>query len=744
VNTLPLRYTASCIVGAAANVAAVWPKRFSRHANAIAVVLALGALLGATQPAAAQFSQQGAKLVGTGIVGSQPQQGNSVALSADGNTMIEGAPGDNGGVGAAWVFSRSGGVWTQQAKIVPSDAADKPPAFGTSVALSADGNTAIIGGPKDGCTSNPCYGSGWVFTRSGSTWSEQQKVPGVNFEQIQNDGLEVIGNSVSMSADGNTATAGGVNNPGAEGPMAGVFVRHGTIWVTQQIEDGPNGCAQHATAVAMSGDGQTMIMGAGTSCSDSPAGEVVVLVDTGGGFLNFQATLEGTGSSASAAQGFSVALSYDGNTALVGGPGDNSSAGATWVFTRSGGVWSQQAQLVGNGGTPGSGLGQGSSVALSADGNTAISGAANDNSGSGAAWIFSRTGGVWSQRGSKLVGTGVTNGMGNGMGVALSGDGNTAVVGNPGDSGGTGATWVFTRTVPTNTHDYDDSGVSDIAWRDTAGDIAIWQMNGATVTSSLGIGTVPTTWSIVGQRDFDGDGTYDLLWRDTSGNTAIWFMNGTNVASTAAIGNIPATWSVTGTGDFNGDGRGDILWQDTSGNVAVWLMNGASVLSSAGFGNVPSAVWSLAGTGDFNGDGKTDLLWRNTAGDVWIWFVNGTSAPLPVFIGNVPSNFTALGTGDFNGDGMSDILWRENNTGGTAIWLMDGMTVSSGTVLGTVPSIWSVAATGDYNGDGLSDILWRDTSGNIAMWFMNGTTVSSTAGVGNIPAIWTVQSISAE
>jgi hypothetical protein len=735
---------ASTVAAAAALAAATWPKRCSRGANAIAAVLTLGVLIGATQPAAAQFSQQGTKLVGTGSIGNTPQQGNSVALSADGNTMIEGAPGDNGGVGAAWVFTRSGGIWTEQAKIVPSDGADTPPAFGTSVALSADGNTAIIGGPKDRCLISPCYGSGWVFTRSGSTWSEQQKVPGVNFQQIQNDGLEVIGNSVSLSADGNSGTAGGVNAPGSEGPVAGVFVRHGTSWVTQQIEDGPNGCDQHATAVSMSGDGQTMIMGAGTSCSDSPAGEVVVLVDTGGGFLNFQATLKGTGSSGSAAQGFSVALSYDGKTALVGGPGDNSSAGATWVFTRSGGAWSQQAKLFGNGGSPASGVGQGSSVALSANGNMAISGAANDNSGSGAAWMFSRTGGVWSQRGSKLVGNGVTTSMGNSMGVALSRDGNTAVVGNPGDSGGTGATWVFTRTVPTNTHDYGDNGMSGIAWRDSAGDTAIWLMNGATVTSSAGIGTLPTTWSIVGQRDFDGNGTYDLLWRDTTGDTAIWFMNGTNVTSTMAIGNIPPIWNVIATGDFDGDGRGDILWQDTSGNVAVWLMNGASILSSAALGNVPLANWTLAGTGDFNGDGKTDLLWRDTAGNTWTWLMNGTSASPPVLFGNVPSNYTALGTGDFNGDGTSDILWRENNTGSISIWLMDGTRVSSETVIGIVPSIWSAAATGDYDGDGMSDILWRDSSGNTAIWFMNGVTVSSAASVGNIPTTWTAQSINAE
>jgi hypothetical protein len=99
--------------------------------------------------------------------------------------------------------------------------------------------------------------------------------------------------------------------------------------------------------------------------------------------------------------------------------------------------------------------------------------------------------------------------------------------------------------------------MSDIAWRDFRGNTAIWLMNGATILSSSEIGTVPTIWSIVGQRDFNGDGKDDLLWRDNLGNTAIWFMNGVEVASSASVGNLPTTWSVVGTGDFDGDNMGD-------------------------------------------------------------------------------------------------------------------------------------------------------------------------------------------
>ena len=93
--------------------------------------------------------------------------------------------------------------------------------------------------------------------------------------------------------------------------------------------------------------------------------------------------------------GYSVALSSDGNTAIVGGIGDNANAGAAWVYNRSGGVWTLEAELFGSGAT--GNASQGFSVALSADGNTAIVGGIGDNTNAGAAWIFTRSGGVWTQ-----------------------------------------------------------------------------------------------------------------------------------------------------------------------------------------------------------------------------------------------------------------------------------------------------------------------------------------------------------
>jgi streptogramin lyase len=77
------------------------------------------------------------------------------------------------------------------------------------------------------------------------------------------------------------------------------------------------------------------------------------------------------------------------------------------------------------------------------------------------------------------------------------------------------------RIVPTATHDFNGDGRSDLAWRDTSGNTAMWLMNGAQVSSTAGLGNIATSWSVVGQRDFNGDGWYDWLWSDADGSVAM-------------------------------------------------------------------------------------------------------------------------------------------------------------------------------------------------------------------------------
>jgi hypothetical protein len=144
------------------------------------------------------------------------------------------------------------------------------------------------------------------------------------------------------------------------------------------------------------------------------------------------------------------------------------------------------------------------------------------------------------------------------------------------------------------THNFNGDDDSDLMRRGTGGSTAMWLLNGGQVLQSGSLGTVPTTWGIVGQRqrDFNGDGKADLLRRDNSGNLAMWLMNGLTESSGVGPGNVPTTWSIYGTGDCNGDGKSDILWIDTSGDVALWFMNGSTISSTAGLGNV-GTTWTV-------------------------------------------------------------------------------------------------------------------------------------------------------
>jgi uncharacterized protein (TIGR03437 family) len=422
----------------------------------------------------AQFVQQDGKLVGAGEVGNA-ELGNSVALSSDGNTAIVGGPGDNGNAGAAWVYTRSGGVWTQQGGKLVGAGAVAGAYQGTSVALSSDGNTAIVGGPS-GNVNNSVTGVGaaWVYTRSGGVWTQQGNKL-VAADAVGNVGL---GFSVALSSDGNTAIVGGPGDNGNAG-AAWIYTRSGGVWTQQGgklVGAGAVGGAYQGLSVALSGDGNTAIVGGPGDNGGTPdgAGAAWVYTRSGGVWTQQGSKLVGSGAvgtAEGALQGFSVALSADGNTALVGGPNDNyvsgaGDIGATWVYTRSGGVWTQQGgKLVGTGG---SSPGQGFSAALSADGNTAIVGGPNDNGNKstgfpGAAWVYTRSGGVWTQQGSKLFGAGTVGNASQGTSVALSGDGNTALVGGPVDNGaypsGVGAAWVFVSSTTASAPSIASGGV---------------------------------------------------------------------------------------------------------------------------------------------------------------------------------------------------------------------------------------------------------------------------------------------
>ena len=149
-----------------------------------------------------------------------------------------------------------------------------------------------------------------------------------------------------------------------------------------------------------------------------------------------------SGESGEGGFGDSVALSANGSTALIGGPGDSGFAGAVWAFTRSGSTWTQQGPKLTGTGEVGEGL-LGESVALAGNGSTALVGGWHDDEGVGAAWVFTRSKSKWSQQGAKLVPSDESGAGDFGESVALTANGVTALIGGPGDDDNVGAAWVF-------------------------------------------------------------------------------------------------------------------------------------------------------------------------------------------------------------------------------------------------------------------------------------------------------------
>ncbi len=422
--------------------------------------------------------------------------GNAVAVSGD--TVVVGAIYEDSSTtgvnstsnnsasesGAAYVFFRNGTNWTEQAYLKPAavGTSQSGDLFGYSVSVSGD--TVVVGailedGSATGTNNTPNDGRGdsgaaYVFIRSGSNWSQQAYIKASNTGGDDNFGrsVAVSGHTVIVGANGEDSSSTGVNsspNEGAFGSGAAyVFVRSGTIWSQQAyLKPSAVGTTQDydsfGSSVAISGD--TVVVGAPgefsstTGINSTPneaafdAGAAYVFVRSGT-IWSQQAYLKASNTAGSDVFAYSVGVS--GDIVIAGALGEDSSttgvnstpnegassAGAAYVYMRTGTNWSQESYLKSNNTPVGSGVSDyfGNSVAVSGD--TVVVGAYGEDSGSsgvnstpdegaersGAAYVFVRSGAVWSQQAYlKASNTGESDEFG--RSVAVSGD--TLVVGAP-------------------------------------------------------------------------------------------------------------------------------------------------------------------------------------------------------------------------------------------------------------------------------------------------------------------------
>jgi hypothetical protein len=284
------------------------------------------------------------KLTAGTDAGASDQFGFSVSISSDGNTAIVGAwsDDDNGqsNSGSAYIFVRSGSSWTQQQKLTAGADAGASDYFGWSVSISSDGNTVIVGAYYDDDNGQSNSGSAYIFVRSGSSWTQQQKLTA----GADAGAGDYFGQSVSISSDGSTAIVGarrdddnGQSNSGS----AYIFVRSGSSWTQQQkLTAGTDAGASDYFGynVSISGDGSTAIVGAyrDDDNGQSDSGSAYIFVRSGSSWTQQQKLTAGTDAGASDYFGWSVSISGDGSTAIVGAHQDDDnglySSGSAYIF----------------------------------------------------------------------------------------------------------------------------------------------------------------------------------------------------------------------------------------------------------------------------------------------------------------------------------------------------------------------------------------------------------------------------
>jgi len=382
--------------------------------------------------------------------------GRSVAVSGD--TVVVGAPledsnaaGVNGNdadnsaadSGATYVFVRTGPIGIQQAYFKAPPLTSASDSFGSSVAVSVD--TVVVGAPNEdsnatGVNGNEAdnsaadSGAAYVFVRIGTTWTQQAYLKASNTGASDNFGVSVAvsGDTVVVGADSEDSSATGVNGNGADNSDSGsgaayVFVRSGTTWTQQAYLKASNTGRQDSFGTSVAVSFNTVVVGA--HAEDSNA------------------------------------------TGVNGNQTDNSASdsGAAYVFVRSGTTWSQQAYLKASN----AGASDAFGISVAVAGNTVVVGAYfedsnatgvngnqadNSLSGSGAAYVFVRSGTTWNQQAYlKASNAGASDLFGNAVAVS----GGTVVVGADGENsnatgvngdqadntaGNSGAAYVFIRS----------------------------------------------------------------------------------------------------------------------------------------------------------------------------------------------------------------------------------------------------------------------------------------------------------
>ena len=359
-------------------------------------------------------------------------------VAIDGDTIIAGAPANfskGTDSGAAVVFTKANGVWTEQTKLIGGDTGVDD-LFGQVVGLSGD--TAVLGAPGDTPVGTGS-GSAYVFIRAGGAWIAEGKL-------TANDAAsgDQFGWSAAISGDTIIVGAPKDTPAGIDSGSAYVFIRTGGTWIIEAKLTGSSLAPNDMFGWSVAIDGDTAVVGALSDSSNGVNSGAAYVFTRTDGIWTEQARL--TAGDAFPAANFGRSVAISGDTIAIGAPGNpdkGPNTGATYVFARNDGAWTQQAKLTASDASSSDNFGW--SVSISDD--TVAAGAFGDAEkglDAGSVYVYKRDGTSCTEQAS-LTATGAA--VNHKLGTSVSISGNDLVAGAPGDfqkGTETGAAHVFT------------------------------------------------------------------------------------------------------------------------------------------------------------------------------------------------------------------------------------------------------------------------------------------------------------